>query len=264
MDSQLPEGLSLLVRTDFSDDVRWREVLRSTVDEDEDEYYPQFTVVDDPQFDGLTIEGLLEVARPDQAYVFVADSRTMTDPEHPLLVVDTGRESAGHVRGQCVRVTQPVIEVVESNLSIANMDFVDFVRAADADGVYRGANQSMEQPQTQRIPVSVLREAVARRRDVPLFSRLLHDIDSGELGDAALVDLYVDMDLYRENARRPYRAEGWRTEGREEFLEAITMVSAGSAVQLSAYGRYAWDVLLDPNTLDPVAAFKQIRTVDSE
>ncbi len=256
----------MLVRTDFSDDALWREVLRSTVDDDEeDEYYPQFTVVDDHRFDGLTIEGLLEVARPDQAYVFVADSWAMTDPEHPLLVVDTGRESAGHVRGQSVRVTQPAIEVVESNLSIANMDFVDFVRVADADGVYRGADLRVKQPEVQSVALSVVRDAVARRSDDPLFARLLHDIDSRELGGTAIpVTLDFDMDKYRANVRKLVDAEGWQAEGKEEFLRAIRAVSHASTYRLTAYGRYIWDVVADPGTLEPVAAYKMVRTVDSE
>ncbi|MFD4291879.1 DUF6924 domain-containing protein [Rhodococcus sp. NPDC058505] len=267
MDRQLPEGLSLLVRTDFSDDALWREVLRSTVneDEDEDEYYPQFTVVDDPQFEGLTIGGLLKVARPDQSYVFVADSRTMTDPEHPLLVVDTGRESTGHVRGQSVRVTQPVIEAVESNLSIANMDFVDFVQAAEADGVYRGADLRTKQPEVQSVALSVVRDAVARQSGDPLFARLLHDIDSGEISGTTIpVTLDFDMDKYRENTRKPIDVDVWRAEGKEEFLQAISEVPRASTFRLTAYGRFIWDVVAAPATLEPVAAYKMVRTVDSE
>lgn len=161
----------MLVRTDFSEDGLWQEVLRSTVDEEVDEpYYPQFTVVDDPCFDGLTIEGIVAAVRPDRSYVFIADARTMTDPEHPLLVVDTSTEAVGHRPGQSVRVTQPVIETVESNLAIANVDFVDIVRSAEADGVYRGADLRGEQPAVQSISLSVIREAVARRSDVPTFA----------------------------------------------------------------------------------------------
>ena len=164
-----------------------------------------------------------------------------------------------------MRVTQPAIEVVESNLSIANMDFVDFVRVADADGVYRGADLREKQPEVQSVALSVVRDAVARRSDDPLFARLLHDIDSRELGGTAIpVTLDFDMDKYRANVRKLVDAEGWQAEGKEEFLRAIRAVSHASTYRLTAYGRYIWDVVADPGTLEPVAAYKMVRTVDSE
>lgn len=90
MDRRLPSGASLLVRTDFSSDEGWIEALRATSeDTDEDDYWPQFTVVDDRAFEGLTVEEVRELRDPDLTYVFLADECMITDPEHPILAVET-------------------------------------------------------------------------------------------------------------------------------------------------------------------------------
>ncbi|MFD5002882.1 DUF6924 domain-containing protein [Streptomyces mutabilis] len=40
--------------------------------------------------------------------------------------------------GRCVRVVAAELWSIENNVSGANMDFEEFVRAVDDDGVYRG------------------------------------------------------------------------------------------------------------------------------
>ncbi|NLE80431.1 MAG: hypothetical protein GX610_12760 [Rhodococcus sp.] len=260
MDTQFPDGQSLLIRTDFSNDALWQSALRSTGDGEEDEpYYLPFTVVDDHRFDGLTVNDLLQIVPGDQFYVFVADRRTMEDPEHPLLVVDTGSAAAGDAGGQTVRVTQPGIESIESNLSIANMDFVDFVDAADSDGVYRGPDKSVAPPQYQHLSVATLRAAVQRRQDLPLFSELLHDLDTDDHGETVLVSTRVDMEMYRWNAHNPPARSVWRSEGREDLLRAVDDLSVAAAATIRAEGRYQWSIVLDPETLEPIAADRQIR-----
>lgn len=263
MDSQLPEGESLLIRTDFSNDALWQSVLRSTGDEDEP-FYPQFTVVDDRRFDGLTVDGLLQIVPGDQFYVFVADRRTMEDPEHPLLVVDTGSAAASDAGGQTVRVTQPGIESIESNLSISNMDFVEFVDAADSDGVYRGLDQAVEPPQYRQLPVATLRSSVQRRQDLPLFPELLHDLATDDHGETVLVSTRVDMEMYRWNVSNPpVTPKNWRAEGKDDFLRAIDGLSVAAAVSPGVAGRYKWSIVLDPDTLEPLAAYRQVRISSS-
>jgi hypothetical protein len=60
------------------------------------------------------------------AVLFIADSTTLTSPEHPALVVDllTGRPPFGCVPTQ--------LWSVENNLNIANMDWEDFAGSAAA------------------------------------------------------------------------------------------------------------------------------------
>ncbi|NMM92180.1 hypothetical protein B2J88_49400 [Rhodococcus sp. SRB_17] len=264
MDRQLPEGLSLLVRTDFSDDDLWQEVLRSTGDEDQEEpYYPQFTIVDDRQFENLTIGELLDIVGPDRSYIFLADRQTMTDPEHPLLVVDTGSEEYElHTPGQSVRVTGPGIESIESNLSIANMDFVSFVESADSDGVFRGFEQPANPPQYQELPIGTFRDSVGRRLERPLFPELLHDLNTDNHGHTILVTLHIDMAHYRAEIRKPNTLKEWRDERKDEFIRTIDKYpeSEAATVHLTLAGRYIWSIVLDPQTLEPIAAFRRVST----
>jgi hypothetical protein len=134
--------VSLLIRTDFTDDAAWRTVAAAAMAPgvgDESDFAAILTCVNTPENDGLSIADLLEMIgdRPPY-YVFIADATTMADPEHPILAVDTGAEEFGHSRGQTVRVIPCQMWSIENNLSISNMDFEDFVDGAGPDGVYRG------------------------------------------------------------------------------------------------------------------------------
>ncbi|MBC7303925.1 MAG: hypothetical protein H5T78_23645 [Nocardia sp.] len=135
-------GVSLLIRTDFSDDAAWRETavaaMAPGVGEDCD-FVACLTCVDNPDNEGLSITALLDrIGDAPPYYVFVADAETVTDPEHPILVVDTGPEDTRHPRGQSFRVVPAQMWSIENNLSISNMDFETFASATSPDGVFRG------------------------------------------------------------------------------------------------------------------------------
>ena len=134
--------VSLLIRTDFSDDGAWRELVTSAtapVSGDGTECYASLTCIDNERYNGLTIEDLLaSIGDSPIYYVFLADHRTITDSESPIVVVDTGPEETGHRRGQSFRVIPSEIASIENNLAIANMDFEDFSENTDDDGVFRG------------------------------------------------------------------------------------------------------------------------------
>ena len=68
------------------------------------------------------------------AVLFIADTTTMTLPDHPILVVDL-LEDGGGPPFRCI---PPELRAVENNLNIANMGWNDFTDALDEDGVYRG------------------------------------------------------------------------------------------------------------------------------
>ena len=57
----------------------------------------------------------------------------MLGPEKTLLVVPRAEEP-----GRFIRVVVSEAWGPENNLRLANMDFVEFAEAADADGVFRG------------------------------------------------------------------------------------------------------------------------------
>lgn len=170
------------------------------------------TSVDDRQFENLTIDELLDIAGPDRPYIFLADRQTMTDPKHALLVVDTdSAEYDLRTPRQNVRVTQPGIQSIESSLSIANMDFVNFVESADSNGVFRGFEPAANPPQHEHLSIGTFREAVKRHLDRPLFPELNTD----NHGNIILVDVQIDIQGYGSNVRKPRTNGGWREEGRK-------------------------------------------------
>ncbi|GGL18532.1 DUF6924 domain-containing protein [Nocardia jinanensis] len=142
LDDYLEEDASLLIRTDFGDDDAWRVVaalsMAPGVGEDA-EFVATLTCIDNPENDGLSIDALLDkIGDRPTYYAFLADTVTLTEPEHPILAVDTGPEETGHERGRTVRVLPSEMAAIENNLSIANMDFAEFADAAGPDGVFRG------------------------------------------------------------------------------------------------------------------------------
>ena len=67
----------------------------------------------------------------------VADRKTISDPDHRLLIIDRFTEP-----GREFRAVPSQIQSIENNLSIANMDFTEFADSADDDGVFRGFQRS--------------------------------------------------------------------------------------------------------------------------
>jgi hypothetical protein len=142
MTTSLPEPgdmMSLVLRTDFSDDAAWAAV-RAAIDSHAGEY-PDADYVDDPAYTGITVEALVEAdaAAPDRAkvtYLFLADATAMADPEHALLAVDLYTEP-----GRTMRVLPSCFSDVSANLSLGNMDLAEFADAADGSGTFRGFDE---------------------------------------------------------------------------------------------------------------------------
>ncbi len=124
---------SLVVRTDFSDDSTWRTVTEA-ISDGTPPFQAYVRFVDDRRYDGLTIDGLLELVPPDSQpyFVFLVDSETVTNPEHPILVVDLLEE-----RGRSFRALPRAMWDVQPNLYIANAGFEEYIDQLE-DGVYRG------------------------------------------------------------------------------------------------------------------------------
>jgi hypothetical protein len=126
---------SLVLRVDFTDDVAWEAVKAAIIDAHE---YPTATFVSDPAFAGVSVEALVaaDAAASENeklTYVFVADTVTMVDGEHALLVIDLFDEP-----GRSFRVPPQWFADVSTNLAIANMDFDEFADATDALSTFRG------------------------------------------------------------------------------------------------------------------------------
>ncbi|MFC4104331.1 DUF6924 domain-containing protein [Micromonospora zhanjiangensis] len=121
-----------ILRTDFSADSAWAALCAAVAGAADDGEGPD--CVSDPEYDGLTVEELVAVGRDDRdcAYAFVADRRTMTDPELSVLVVDLDREP-----GRTFRAVPAALIAIDDALSASGVDFHRYAESADADGVLR-------------------------------------------------------------------------------------------------------------------------------
>lgn len=147
----LPErNCSLLVRTDFSSDDAWQQVAGEATRENEDGFRAYAEPVSDRAFDAASWEAVKAAvpASSDGASVlFIADSTSLSAPDHPILVVDLSDtflpatefpEIAGRTPFRCI---PSELWSVDNNLNIANMDWEDFAGPAGEDGVFRGFGQ---------------------------------------------------------------------------------------------------------------------------
>ena len=131
---RLPDSnQALVVRAEFSDDAAWDAVC-SIIREPVDGFFAYVDFVDDRAFDGVTVDQLVDLGRHvSKSFLIVADATTMTDAERSLLIVDVFEEP-----GRTFRAIPSQIQGIENNLSIANMDFLEFAENVDVDGVFRG------------------------------------------------------------------------------------------------------------------------------
>jgi hypothetical protein len=134
---QIPETeYALVLRTDFSDQATWETIcamIREPVGDFHFLAYVEF--LDDMQYADITKEQLLELfpKNYNHSFIIVVDQTAISNPAHPLLVVDLYEKS-----GREFRAIPSQIQGIENNLSIANMDFEEFADSVDADGVFRG------------------------------------------------------------------------------------------------------------------------------
>jgi hypothetical protein len=138
-------NVALVIRTDFTDDERWRWLQEELskpafLDGTDEELYYSFSFVDDRQFDGVTADQIVddhghredETSFDGPTYLYLADARTMTHPEHPLLAVNLYL-----IAGETFRLVPDAMPVVDANLGIANMSFSDYMHSS-GDGIHRG------------------------------------------------------------------------------------------------------------------------------
>jgi len=122
------------VRTDFSSEPIWREIVDAVGRESPDGFRAYISIINDAGFSGANAEELARLAASDAAHrlLLLADSTTMNHDERPILCIDVLSAE------DTIRVVPSALWSIENNLSLANMDFVDFAEAADRDGIFRG------------------------------------------------------------------------------------------------------------------------------
>jgi hypothetical protein len=91
-------------------------------------------------------------------FCFIVDTTTLTNDEHPILVVGFSPNSAeleDYQRSpkqtpvtdiKTFRAIPSTIQSIENNLSIANMDFEEFAHSVDVDGVFRSFPGNAAEP----------------------------------------------------------------------------------------------------------------------
>jgi hypothetical protein len=138
--SRLPESMDpLLIRTDFDDEEAWslaRTAALAEASEGRLAARAFLHIVDDKRFARVTAKELRGAALPlanRQPVLFVVDTRTLADDDHPVQVVDLTERDRRPFR--CIA---RLLWMVENSLSVSNMDWEDFAEQADADGVFRG------------------------------------------------------------------------------------------------------------------------------
>jgi hypothetical protein len=142
---------ALVLRTDFSDDSTWESIC-AAIKEPVGEFRAYVDCISDPEYDGLTVDQLITLApryddmtveqlatlgRNDPVFVFIVDRIALSQPDHPILVVDLLDEP-----GLTFRVIPSELYGVENNLSIGNLTVREFADNADKTGIFRGFPES--------------------------------------------------------------------------------------------------------------------------
>jgi hypothetical protein len=129
----------ILIRTDHSDDIAWRDLLRRLeVAPDETAEVVTLEPLETTACDGWTLEDFRRARtrynRTDASRVYLADNVAMTHPERPVLVM---WQSDDWPWDTC-RVLPSGVGEIDLRLQSGALSVAELVAAADDDGVYRG------------------------------------------------------------------------------------------------------------------------------
>lgn len=127
----------LCIRTDFSDEQKWAQVIaeiRSSGPSGAEPACDPLSIVNDPEFQGAApAEIASHVLEGAASCLIVVDPETIQHEEHPVLIFDRFDDV-----GRTFRAIPSEVLSIAVNLWLANMDFSDFADNTDEDGVFRG------------------------------------------------------------------------------------------------------------------------------
>lgn len=129
---------TLLIRTDFSDNAAWQALHTAVVTPNADGFLANVHVVDDPAYRGLTTEQVVSLVPAGASLVLVADRAAVVTAGMPVLAVHRPQDEEADEGHDELRVIAEELWAIENNISLANMDWEEFVHAVDDDGVFRG------------------------------------------------------------------------------------------------------------------------------
>lgn len=123
----------LVLRTDFTDQLAWNSLKLQLTASYEQGFRAYLEFMDDPKFEQLQTK-VFKTSFPKNykhSLIFLVDSLSLFNPEHPVICVDLGDHP-----GRYFRVTPAKMWEVENNLSTANMYFDEFYDLRSRDGIY--------------------------------------------------------------------------------------------------------------------------------
>jgi hypothetical protein len=140
---ELPQTSSVpVVRADFSNDLMWQAICEEILGLTAEGFGADVEFVEEPALGGLGQDAI--VARYARSFphqyrhpvLFVVDQVAVAAPEHPLLVINLN----ARVDSGPFRALPSQVQGVQNNLSLRNMDYVEFSRSVEVegDGVFRG------------------------------------------------------------------------------------------------------------------------------
>jgi hypothetical protein len=124
-----------VVRTFFDNNSDWKEISSKLIETNEMGFRAYVDFIDDKDYSNASIADIIRLTTTNYKYsfIFIADSITFKNSENSVLCIDLYDEI-----GRSFRVLPSELWGVQSNLSIANMDFYEFCDNCDEDGVFRG------------------------------------------------------------------------------------------------------------------------------
>lgn len=117
-----------LFRLDYSNEQAWNDVVHAALG-DMSERTDPLAIVDDIEFDGRDIDELLaRLNEDDPGYQFfvVADTRTLTETDHPFTIVTATNPP------HRLQIAAHTVSDVVANLWIRNLEIEDYLTAADS------------------------------------------------------------------------------------------------------------------------------------
>jgi hypothetical protein len=139
--AELPKTWSVpVVRADFADDAAWERIKVEIAEPTDEGFGADVEFVEDRTLSGLG-EPLIANGYPRNyphryrhPVLFVVDTMAASTPGHPVLVINLNAS----VDAEPFRTSPRQVQSIQNNLSLANMDYIEFARSTDVDGIFRG------------------------------------------------------------------------------------------------------------------------------
>jgi hypothetical protein len=126
---------TLVLRTDFKDDELWEMLCAKVKIPSTEGFLAYVEFISERRFEDVTPENVLAFIPENynHSIIFLVGADTLAHADSPIICVDLIEKPVRYFG-----VTPSEMWSVENNLSIANMDFDEFLYRVDELGVFRG------------------------------------------------------------------------------------------------------------------------------